>query len=113
MVVNFFASLIRWYPYQPSTHRLNQFSYSFLIAFFAVVMAAPAKAARLESWQFNASQNQLEITTDEGVQPKAQLVSDPTRLVIDLPGIVLGRPVINEAMSGTVRSLLVLLPLRI
>ncbi len=105
MVMKFFASLLRWYTYQPSTHRLNQFSYPFLIAFFAVVMAAPAKAARLESWQFNASQNQLEITTDAGVQPKAQLVSDPTRLVIDLPGIVLGRPVINESMSGTVRSM--------
>ncbi len=106
MLVNFFASLIRWSKSnQWSVYRPNQVSYSLFIAFFAIVMAAPAKAARLESWRFNASQNQLEITTDEGVQPKAQLVSDPTRLVIDLPGIVLGRPVINEAISGTVRSL--------
>ena len=106
MLVNFFASLIRWSKSnQWSVYRPNQVSYSLFIAFFAIVMAAPAKAARLESWRFNASQNQLEITTDEGVQPRAQLVSDPTRLVIDLPGIVLGRPVINEAISGTVRSL--------
>ncbi len=105
MVVNFFAFFIRWYPSSPLTYRFNPFPHPFLIAFFAVVMAAPAQAARLESWQFNANQNQLEITTDAGVQPKAQLVSDPTRLVIDLPGIVLGRPVINESLSGTVRSM--------
>lgn len=106
MFVNFFALLIRRSKYnQWSVYRSNQVSYSLFVAFFAVLMAAPAKAARLESWRFNASQNQLEITTDEGVQPKAQLVSDPTRLVIDLPGIVLGRPVINESMSGTVRSM--------
>ncbi|MEX0270691.1 N-acetylmuramoyl-L-alanine amidase [Leptolyngbyaceae cyanobacterium UHCC 1019] len=105
MVVKFFDSLIRWYQHQPSTHRFNQVAYSVLLAGFAGLIAAPAKAARLESWQFNPSQNQLEITTDAGVQPKAQLVADPTRLVIDLPGIVLGRPVINESMSGTVRSM--------
>jgi N-acetylmuramoyl-L-alanine amidase len=105
MVVNFFASLIRWSNHQHQIHRFSRFSYSLFLAGFAVLIAAPAKAARLESWRFNASQNQLEITTDGGVQPKAQLVSDPTRLVIDLPGIILGRPVINESMSGTVRSL--------
>jgi N-acetylmuramoyl-L-alanine amidase len=106
MVVQFSASLIRGFKYPGhSTHPVNQFSSALFLALLAVLMAAPAKAARLESWRFNASQNQLEITTDEGVQPKAQLVSDPTRLVIDLPGIVLGRPVINESLSGTVRSM--------
>ncbi|PZV09316.1 MAG: N-acetylmuramoyl-L-alanine amidase [Leptolyngbya sp.] len=105
MVVIFFASLIRWSKHHQQTHRVNQFFYSLFFACFAVLTAAPAKAARLESWRFNSSQNQLEITTDGGVQPKAQLVADPTRLVIDLPGIVLGRPVINESMSGTVRSM--------
>lgn len=102
--MKFFASLIRWFNSQQQSRRFDQFSYFLLVSLFSILVAAPAKAARLESWRFNASQNQLEITTDEGVQPKAQLVSDPTRLVIDLPGIVLGRPVINESMSGTVRS---------
>jgi N-acetylmuramoyl-L-alanine amidase len=69
-----------------------------------VLFAAPAIAAKLENWRFDTRQNQLEFTTDTDVQPKAQLVNDPTRLVIDLPGIVLGRPVVNETMSGTVRS---------
>ena len=105
MVANFFASLICRSKHHQHPHRFNQVSYSLFLACFAVLIAAPAKAARLESWRFNASQNQLEIVTDEGVQPKAQLVYTPTRLVIDLPGIVLGRPVINESMSGTVRSM--------
>lgn len=102
MLVNFFALLLGYFKFpQGSIHRSAE---SLFVAFFALLIASPAQAARLESWRFNSNQNQLEITTDEGVQPKAQLVSDPTRLVIDLPGIVLGRPVVNEAMTGAVRS---------
>ena len=51
-------------------------------------LAAPAEAGRLSSWRFDPSQNRLEFNTDEGVQPRAQLVSNPTRLVIDLPGTI-------------------------
>lgn len=68
------------------------------------LLSSPAEAARLESWQFDAKQNRLEFTTDEGVQPKAQLISNPTRLVIDLPGIVLGRPMATQTVGGAIRS---------
>ena len=49
-------------------------------------LAAPAKAGNLSSWRFNLGQNRLEFATDEDVQPRAQLIANPTRLVIDLPG---------------------------
>ncbi|MGD2180715.1 N-acetylmuramoyl-L-alanine amidase [Lusitaniella coriacea] len=65
---------------------------------------SPAEAARLLFWRFDRNQNQLIFTTDVGVQPKAQLISNPTRLVIDLPGIVLGRPTANQAIGGAIRS---------
>ncbi|NEQ24209.1 MAG: N-acetylmuramoyl-L-alanine amidase, partial [Microcoleus sp. SIO2G3] len=42
--------------------------------------------------------------TDKGVQPKAQLIVNPTRLVIDLPGISLGRPKIEQPVGGAIRS---------
>ncbi len=65
---------------------------------------AAAQADTLQSWRFDAQQNQLELITDQGVQPSAQLVANPTRLVIDLPGIRLGRPKINQSVGGAVQN---------
>ncbi|MEL7504343.1 MAG: N-acetylmuramoyl-L-alanine amidase [Cyanobacteria bacterium J06554_6] len=57
----------------------------------AALMALPVEAARLQSWQFDERENRLEFVTDTQVQPRAQLIFNPTRLVIDLPGTSLGR----------------------
>ncbi|NCJ07555.1 AMIN domain-containing protein [Synechococcales cyanobacterium C] len=65
---------------------------------------APAAAASLEFWQFNRNQNALEFRTDIDVRPRVQLIPDPTRLVVDLPGIVLGRPAINQTIGTAIRS---------
>ncbi|MBW4469852.1 MAG: N-acetylmuramoyl-L-alanine amidase [Stenomitos rutilans HA7619-LM2] len=75
-----------------------------LAATSLLLLAAPAHASRLESWRFDSNRNQLEFTTDEDVQPKAQLISDPTRLVIDLPGVILGRPASTQSYGGAIRS---------
>ncbi|MDZ7959321.1 MAG: N-acetylmuramoyl-L-alanine amidase [Aulosira sp. DedQUE10] len=69
------------------------------------ILSSPAFAARLESWHFDANRNQLEITTAGGVQPKAQLIFNPTRLVIDLPQTVFGRPQVTKPVGGTIRSI--------
>ena len=74
---------------------------SFLSVF---LLAGAAEAARLQSWRFDASENRLYIKTDGGVQPKAQLIFNPTRLVIDLPGTSLGRPSVNKQLSGAIES---------
>lgn len=76
----------------------------FLSWLSVLLFALPAQAARLLFWRFDPGQNQLLFTTDVGVQPTAQLISNPTRLVIDLPGIVLGRPTVNQSLRGVVRS---------
>jgi N-acetylmuramoyl-L-alanine amidase len=68
------------------------------------LLAGAAEAARLESWRFDASENRLYITTDGGVQPKAQLIFNPTRLVIDLPGTSLGRSSVSQPVSGAIES---------
>jgi N-acetylmuramoyl-L-alanine amidase len=68
------------------------------------LLAGAAEAARLQSWRFDASQNRLYITTDGGVQPKAQLIFNPTRLVIDLPGTSLGRSSVSQEVSGAIES---------
>ncbi len=55
----------------------------------ALMIALPSEAARLQSWQFSPQENQLTFTTDDNIQPTAQLLSNPTRLVIDMPGTTL------------------------
>ena len=70
-----------------------------------VLLSHPAKADTSVSWRFNANQNQLDLTTDEGVQPKVQLIADPTRLVIDLPGVNLGHPQTKEKVGSVIQEI--------
>ncbi|GAP98570.1 N-acetylmuramoyl-L-alanine amidase [Leptolyngbya sp. NIES-2104] len=84
--------------------KFNLRSYFLLCSFYFLLFTFPAQAARLQSWRLSPTQNQLEFFTDDGVQPRAQLLSDPTRLVIDLPGVTFGRPQVIENYSGAVRA---------
>ncbi len=75
-------------------------------ALTVLMLSSPAHGAKLSSWRYNANQNQLEFQTDGAVQPQAQLIFNPTRLVIDLPGTTFGRPQLTEPISdGAIRSL--------
>lgn len=77
-----------------------------LLSFLGVFLfCSPANAGKLLSWQYEDKENRLIFLTDEGVQPQAQLLSDPARLVIDLPGMRLGRETVKETYSGKIRSL--------
>lgn len=69
-----------------------------------LLFASAAEAAKLETWRFDSQQNQLSFTTDETVQPTAQLINNPTRVVIDLPGTQFGRPKVEQAIGNTIRS---------
>lgn len=80
--------------------------YGLLLSLFSVLcVATPSWADRITFWRFDRNENQLVFTTDAGVQPTAQLISNPTRLVIDLPGIRLGQPTVNQSVGGLIRSL--------
>ena len=77
-----------------------------LLSFFSIFLfCSPAEAGKLLSWQFESKENRLVFTTDDDVQPKAQLLARPTRLVIDLPKTNLGRETVKERYSGAIRSL--------
>jgi N-acetylmuramoyl-L-alanine amidase len=69
------------------------------------LFATAATAARLQSWRFDANANRLEFTTDENIQPRVQLLPNPVRLVVDLPGVRLDRPTVNQGYSAAVRSI--------
>jgi N-acetylmuramoyl-L-alanine amidase len=85
--------------------KLSFYSYFLFLPFTLFLLTSPAQAARLQFWRFDSAQSRLDFTTDEGVQPRAQLIADPTRLVIDLPGIALGRPAVTESYDGAIRSI--------
>jgi N-acetylmuramoyl-L-alanine amidase len=70
----------------------------------SLLISLSAEAATLQFWRFDASRNQLVFTTQGGVQPRAQLIANPTRLVIDLPGTTLGRSSLSQAVGGAVRE---------
>jgi N-acetylmuramoyl-L-alanine amidase len=69
------------------------------------MLSLPAMAARLESWRFDTNKNRLEINTSSPVQPQAQLIFNPIRLVIDLPGTTFGRPQLTQQVGGAIRAL--------
>nr|WP_199327062.1 N-acetylmuramoyl-L-alanine amidase [Nostoc sp. FACHB-888] len=69
------------------------------------MLSSPAMAARLESWRFDANQNRLEFNTLGDVQPQAQLIFNPTRLVIDLPGTTFGRPQLTQRVGGGIHAI--------
>jgi len=69
------------------------------------LLAHPAKADSLTSWHFNPNKNQLDLTTDDDVQPRVQLIGDPTRIVIDLPGVILGHPQTKEKVGSIIQEI--------
>ena len=76
--------------------------FPWLISSFLSVclLSSVAEAASLQSWRFDSSANRLYITTEGGVQPKAQLIFNPTRLVIDLPGVSLDTSDLAQRVSS-------------
>ena len=66
------------------------------------LFCSPAKAGKIVSWEFESQDRNLVFKTDEGVQPRAELLSNPTRLAIDLPGTVLGRETVKEDYRGPI-----------
>ena len=80
--------------------------YWLLPSFLSIFLfSLPASAGRIVRWDFNTNQNRLSFTTDSGVQPRAILISNPTRLIIDLPNTSLGRATVKQPLSGTMNFL--------
>lgn len=76
-----------------------------LFGFLGVFLfSSPARAGKIVSWEFEQQDNKLVFETDQEVQPDAELLSNPTRLVIDLPGISLDTETIKESYQGSIRG---------
>ncbi|BBA78967.1 N-acetylmuramoyl-L-alanine amidase [cyanobacterium endosymbiont of Rhopalodia gibberula] len=81
-----------------------RFHWLLLSILSTLLFTLPAQAGRLLYWRFESNDNRLVFTTDSRVQPRAQLIPNPTRVVLDLPGIILERPSVNQAIGGTIKS---------
>jgi beta-lactamase class A len=69
------------------------------------LIVLPAQASTLTSWKFDAQSDRLSFTTDEEVSPLAKVIGNPTRLIVDLPGIRLKRRKITNTLGGKYKSL--------
>lgn len=67
--------------------------------------SVPVEAGQIVKWRWHENANRLDFGTNAGVQPKAMLISDPTRLVIDLPGTLLKLPTVKQRLKGEIRLL--------
>ncbi|MFN6569215.1 serine hydrolase [Dendronalium sp. ChiSLP03b] len=83
------------------TPKVNIAKTSWLLSSFLSVflLGSSVKAATIANWHFDSNRNHLNFTTDENVQPKVQLLANPTRLVIDLPGVNLGYPQVSQKVG--------------
>ena len=82
-----------------------RFYFLFLTSVSFFLLASPAWAGKLLSWRFDTSENRLYFNTEEPVQPKALLISNPSRIIIDLPGTQLDRSPVNQPISREIRSI--------
>jgi len=72
--------------------------------FSALTLSTAATASSIANWHFDRTHNQLDLVTDDNVQPRVQLVANPTRVVIDLPGIAFGRAQTTSKIGTTVQA---------
>ncbi len=73
--------------------------------FSFVMMSLPATAAEILSWQFNATENRIDFNTSAAVKPEAQMLTNPSRLIIDLPETILKQPTSSQNLSNGIKSL--------
>ncbi|MEH2153983.1 serine hydrolase [Nostoc sp.] len=70
-----------------------------------LLLSSPARATQLESWHFDPIHNQLDLTTDSGIQPRVFLIDNPKRLVIDLSGTTLDYPTTKQNFGLAIREI--------
>ncbi len=71
----------------------------------AMVSQLPTTASEIVSWQFDAVDNRIDFTTSDGVKPEAQILANPSRLIVDLPDTKLKQPTSSQTLSNGFRSL--------
>lgn len=66
---------------------------------------AATPVAKLENWRFSPKTQQLEITLSAGTTPRYFYLTQPSRLVVDLPNTKLGKIITQQNYSGAIKSI--------
>ncbi|NMF57158.1 peptidoglycan DD-metalloendopeptidase family protein [Pseudanabaena yagii] len=71
----------------------------------SLVIAAPiAHANRLETFVYDLTDSKIEFSLKNDIEPKGSVISNPTRIVIDLPGIVYQGPTVRRRVGRGVQA---------
>jgi murein DD-endopeptidase MepM/ murein hydrolase activator NlpD len=74
--------------------------------FASWAIATPiAQASRLETFVYDLNDSKIEFSLNNDIEPKGTVISNPTRIVIDLPGIVYQGPTLKRRIGRGVQSL--------
>jgi N-acetylmuramoyl-L-alanine amidase len=68
------------------------------------MIAMPVDAASIANYRLDTVNNRFEFSTSGVVTPVAELVTNPSRIVIDLPGVTVRNPR-TENKAGLVRQI--------
>ncbi len=78
----------------------------YAVTFLAGIIAVPTvQANRLETFLLDKTRNRIEFTTQDRVEPRGQIIENPTRLIIDLPGAKFIGPTLRRNVGSMVQSL--------
>ena len=64
-----------------------------------------AQAAQLQFWRYSSAQNRIEFATNSEIRPRVQIIPNPIRLVVDLPGVQLNKPTVTQNYNAAVKSI--------
>ncbi|MFM7887623.1 MAG: peptidoglycan DD-metalloendopeptidase family protein [Pseudanabaena sp.] len=71
----------------------------------SLAIAAPiAHANRLETFVYDLTDSKIEFSLKNDIEPKGTVINNPTRIVIDLPGIVYQGPTVRRRIGRGVQA---------
>jgi murein DD-endopeptidase MepM/ murein hydrolase activator NlpD len=71
----------------------------------SLAIATPtAQANRLETFVYDLTDSRIEFSVKTDIEPKGSVISNPTRIVIDLPGIVYQGPTVRRRVGKGVQA---------
>lgn len=85
-------------------YQIGSLSLIGIIAIASEIGILPVQAALLAKWRFDPTANQLEFTVQDGTTPRYFLLTQPPRIVLELPNTQMGKVVTTQNYSGVVRE---------
>jgi hypothetical protein len=84
----------------------RNFSWIILSSLVGITLSsASSQAAQLIDWRFNVPNKVIRLATDASVKPTVFLLSNPNRIVVDLPKVSKKGKSIRQKYRGSIREI--------